>query len=545
MAEEGSGLLSPARNESIFRTDILHDYLPDNMGRAERPCLILLGGQPGAGKTAVLAASQNELARSGPTIRIVGDDLRSYHPEFLAFQRQDPETASRYTQMDAGLWTEKLLAAATERQVNVVLETTMRTPENVAYAVEVRAVAVNPRLSWQGAHHRFEEMLHAGLAARIPPQQVHDAAVDGLRLSLEKLESEGLADQVQLRTRGGAVLYENEFRTALGRDHPRRAALQEQQSRPLTLVELQRFAEDWRHVLSRMADRRAPAEEVASVEARAAGDVAILLAQRRAADGVQGQRRVLTAGRELVEEQKTVSELKDDEAQRHRRMRGISDHDHKFIPELNSLAGSRHTHGSDKALVPARHLSDLSEGEMDKRLQQSARLVDKREEIENLARIVFGNSQAGLTDKVRDTASGSGAADDVHMGRLGDLAGEGGTWLRRSSPERKAAEIHAPMLAAALADFGLAVVYERHRVVTEHREDQARQRVGVPQPSAALSAALAATGDERRNRLEGNQRLKRELEQLSLAMTKRFSAVIRRISGEANSTLPRVLRSRG
>lgn len=209
MAEEASGLLSPERNESIFRTDILRDYLPDDIGRVERPCLILLGGQPGAGKTAVLTASQAELARSGPTIRIVGDDLRSYHPQFLAFQQQDPETASRHTQMDAGRWTEKLLAAATVRQVNVVFETTMRTPENVArvvatardagYAVEVRAVAVNPRLSWQGAHHRFEEMLHAGLAARIPPQHIHDAAVGGLRISLEKLESENLGRRLITR----------------------------------------------------------------------------------------------------------------------------------------------------------------------------------------------------------------------------------------------------------------------------------------------------------------------------------------------------------
>jgi hypothetical protein len=90
MAEEASGLLSPARNESIFRADILRDYLPDTMGRAERPRLVLLGGQSGAGKTAVLAASQNELARSGPTIRIIGGDLRSYHPEFLALPAAGP-----------------------------------------------------------------------------------------------------------------------------------------------------------------------------------------------------------------------------------------------------------------------------------------------------------------------------------------------------------------------------------------------------------------------------------------------------------------------
>ncbi|MGQ3254252.1 zeta toxin family protein, partial [Agrobacterium sp.] len=119
MAEETvSGLLSPEKNESIFRNDIVQDYLPDAMRPAQRPRLILLGGQPGAGKTAVLIASHAELEQSGSTIRIIGDDLRSYHPQFPVFQRQDPETASQFTQGDAGRWTEKLLAAAVARQVN-------------------------------------------------------------------------------------------------------------------------------------------------------------------------------------------------------------------------------------------------------------------------------------------------------------------------------------------------------------------------------------------------------------------------------------------
>ena len=246
MAEDqASGPLSPERNESIFRNDILPDYLPETMRQADRPRMILLGGQPGAGKTAVLIASHAKLDQTGPTIRIVGDDLRSYHPQFRAFQQRDPETASQFTQLDAGRWTEKLLAAAVDRKANIVFETTMRTPENVArvigmaraggYDIEARAVAVNPRLSWQGNHFRFEEMLHAGDAARIPPQHIHDAAVTGLRISLEKVEKENLADRVQLRTRGGAVLYDNE-RGPNGWSRPPQvgAALEREQMRPMT-----------------------------------------------------------------------------------------------------------------------------------------------------------------------------------------------------------------------------------------------------------------------------------------------------------------------
>ena len=303
MAEDqASGPLSPERNESIFRNDILPDYLPETMRQAGRPRMILLGGQPGAGKTAVLIASHVELDEAGTTIRIVGDDLRSYHPQFRAFQQQDPETASQFTQLDAGRWTEQLLAAAVDRKVNIVFETTMRTPENVArvigmaraggYDIEARAVAVNPRLSWQGNHYRFEEMLHAGDAARFPPQHVHDAAVTGLRVSLEKLESENLADRVQLRTRGGTVLYDNE-RGPDGWSRPPqvRAALEREQMGPMTRGELQRFADDWSHILGRMEDRRAPEDRIAAVRARAVEDVNHLRAQKREADGDDGSRR--------------------------------------------------------------------------------------------------------------------------------------------------------------------------------------------------------------------------------------------------------------
>ena len=51
-----AGQLSPERNEEIFRRDIVRDYLPDKLASVARPRLILLGGQPGSGKTAVLTA---------------------------------------------------------------------------------------------------------------------------------------------------------------------------------------------------------------------------------------------------------------------------------------------------------------------------------------------------------------------------------------------------------------------------------------------------------------------------------------------------------
>jgi hypothetical protein len=757
-----SAPLSPETNESIFRNDILPDYLPETMRRVDRPRLILLGGQPGAGKTAVLIASHTELEQSSSTIRIVGDDLRSYHPRFLAFQRQDPETASQFTQGDAGRWTEKLLAASAVRHVNIVFETTMRTPENVArvigiardagYEVEARAVAVNPRSSWQGNHYRFEELLHLGAAARIPPQHIHDAAVDGLRVSLEKLESEHLVDRVQLLTRGGSVLYENEMRDCAWLRRPRaRQALEEEQTRPMTRPELQRFADDWDYVLSRMEERGGSDARIAAVRTRAVEDVNFLLAQRRDFDGEKspgqgrtifqnhadalglfgelydnavrdaerrpignieahaigrllqtytalklieaarnlgllpehgkivttqgivhdkrgwqefpaahrlpadlsvempdGSRRRLTehldgalnrvavdrevfgrtdrlsrianvadswfeaagmrktlaraahavdsgersadaAMAEIVEPGysaaiararsrldrnmavveraaiataivdasgepfRTVREdlllrtanLENrarakammvtvlDETARQRQLdpaqRRAADAFIRGISETERKLDGRRALDRDvvrtDALAPARHLPDLTEPEIDDRLRDSSRLADKRAEIENLSRLVFGNGRAAsaAAQGIIDTRSGYAAADNVREGKLADLAGERETWLRAPSSERQTAEANAPRLAAALADYGLAVDFERHQIVTRHCEEQARQRVEIPPPSSVLAATLALGKDEKRRRFEGNADLRRELDRLSSAIDKRLT----------------------
>ncbi|ODR88796.1 zeta toxin family protein [Sinorhizobium alkalisoli] len=763
MAEDVVGLLSPDRNEKIFQKDILRDYLPEGMGRSEQPRLILIGGQPGAGKTTVLTASHHELAQSGPTIRIVGDDLRSYHPQFLAFQRQDPETASQFTQGDAGRWTEKLLSVAAERQVNIVFETTMRTPENVArvievarhagYAVEVRAVAVNPRVSWQANHYRFEEMLHAGLAARIPPQHVHDAAIDGLRVSLGKIESEHLVDRVQLRTRGGSVIYDNERPDDQWTHRPSgRLALEREQSRPMTPGELQRFADDWHHVLARMEARSVSKDRIAAVEIRAQEDVAHLLAQRREAEGTQSKRRGRTILQEPADghrlfvelyhsairdaerrpignvEAHAVGRLKQsymalklvevardlgllpggskivatrafaqdkrgslefpavhrlpadlavemldgirrrltdmfglelnrvaidrevfsptdrmsrlanvadswaeaagmrkalagaanavvrgvsaDEAlsriiepgyavaiaQTRRRLernlmlteraaiatsivdvngeplRAMRDVLRLRSAELDNRARAKammeavlsetarhdslepakrraadvfvqgitgnermlrieterhveHAVVSTRPLVPARELPDLSESEIGARLRQSTRLADKRTEIEHLSRLVFGNSQAASLEAIADARTGMDAGDDVRAGRRGEMAGEGRTWWRGPSPERQTAEAHVQKLAGALADYGLAIDFERHQVVTQHREEQTRQRVEIPSPSSKLAGVLSSEGGERFRSFQSDEGLRREFERLSLAVTKRLSPV--------------------
>jgi len=522
VGEAANGRLSEAENEHIFRTEILPDYLPEHAHRADHPTLVVLGGQPGSGKTALLIASQTELEQTGAAIRIVGDDLRSYHPGFVAHQSVDPVTASRFTQGDAGIWSEKLLAAATQRGVHVVFETTMRTPDNVerimttgrsaGYHVEARALAVSPRVSWQGCHYRFEELHHAGAAARIPPRAVHDAAVTGLVESLERIERRRLADRVLIQTADGETVYasiivQGGWRAATAAPQ----VLEETRNRPLSREEVDRFAHIWTRVIERMEDRRAPSAMIDEVKNQSRDDLAWFQFERpRSEDNDAIKNAHAMKQRIGVEPVPTMAE----EPGRFSADRGIRNREK---PDRQVLPG--------EVLIPGRELPDLSEAEIDVKLRQSSRLAEKRSEIDRLSQLVYGNTAAvsATVERIDGPMAGSVAGEDIRSGKVGPLAGKGRAFLRAESPERQTAKAHLPQLAAALEDYGRTVDFERHQVETRHREEQHRQRQEIRAPSEGLTAILQAPAHEQASRLHATSRLRRELDGIATSINRRLA----------------------
>lgn len=528
MADETNpGQLSEALNERIFRTEILPDYLPGDIGNAERPTLIVLGSHPGSGKTAVLTAVHTELEQSGPVIRIVGDDLQSYHPDYIADQTTDPVGASRLTQTDARIWSEKLLAAATERGVHVVLETTMHAPGNVEkimttgrdanYRIEAHVLAVNPKVSWQGGHYRVEVMNNAGVVVVLPSRSDHDNAVSGLAESLERIERGRLADRVVVRTIDGEKIYDNalehgQWRSAIAASQ----VLEEKRNRPLSRNEIDRFAEVWGKVLSRMLARSAPAERIDDVRNQSRDDLAWFAAERRRADADndgQGKREIAH---------------KPDRG--HAPVIGVPAADTSEYAQSTAI---REKSGENReqyvrpgeVLIPSREMPDLSEAEIDSKLWESSRLTEKRAEIERLSRLIYGNTAAVSTtvEGIDGGELGSVAAQDVRAGKLGPMAGEGRGFLRAESPERQTAKAHLPQLAAALEDYGRTVDFERHQIESRHREEQHRQRQEIRAPSEALAAVLHAPAHEQASRLSAAPALRRELDGITTSINRRLS----------------------
>ena len=214
--------LSDTENEEIFQNDVKPYLLATaslGLSRSEEPTMVIVGGQPGAGKSRSIDSVRLDLERSGGVMEIAADDLRKFHPKNDELMQKDDRTAAHFTHADASAWAEKAERFAREQKFNVLIEGTLKTPENAAaklaeyrdagYFVEARVIAVHERISWQGVVGRYEQQKEDAGIGRMTPKSVHDAAVTGVLASVEKIETEKLADRVRIDRRGAEQIYSN------------------------------------------------------------------------------------------------------------------------------------------------------------------------------------------------------------------------------------------------------------------------------------------------------------------------------------------------
>jgi hypothetical protein len=212
--------LSEAENQRIFEQDVIPYLLATAYGKVEtraEPVMVMVGGQPGAGKSRSMDSVKDDLEHDGGVVEISVDDLRKFHPLNDALMRRDNRSAANFTHADARLWAEKAERFARERRFNLVLEGTMKTPEHTAsrlsdyrrdgYFVEVRLIATPERSSWQGVLERYEKQRADNGAGRMTPKDIHDAAIAGVLGTVERIERDGLANRVWVDRRGAEQLY--------------------------------------------------------------------------------------------------------------------------------------------------------------------------------------------------------------------------------------------------------------------------------------------------------------------------------------------------
>jgi hypothetical protein len=289
MSSPDRWLLPSAVARRIFTFEIMSGLALLRFSSAGRPpTAAITGGQPGAGKTRLMTRLRYRVAEelgSAPNnheaLLISGDDLREYHPKYRRLLREDPHNAAFYTDRDAGRWTEMLIDEASNRQLDLVIESTMRVPDTFRttssllrskdYAVEAHIVAVRPSLSWLGVHLRYETAIRLAGHGRFTIRASHDAAMAGLPTTLAAILDERLATSISIWERGGVnPTFTTEFQDGNWSISERPDDwLQAFWARPPTPEDFQDIERGWALVLDIMRARGAPTGDLSKAQAEA------------------------------------------------------------------------------------------------------------------------------------------------------------------------------------------------------------------------------------------------------------------------------------
>jgi hypothetical protein len=198
--------LGPAESERIFKEEILPQLLRKNptLIPSDIPTMLVVGGQPGAGKSNAINGIKAEFAERGGLLVVDLDALRENHPAYRSLMRADDKAAAQYTYDDARIWAQKLEEYAKANRHNVLVESLMTSPDGVGgwlqdyretgYRTEAHVVAVNESSSVQGIVQRYEEQKAESLdnVGRTVPRQVHDLAYDCVRDTFDRIETDKL-----------------------------------------------------------------------------------------------------------------------------------------------------------------------------------------------------------------------------------------------------------------------------------------------------------------------------------------------------------------
>lgn len=218
--------------------------------RAERPVTMLLGGQPGAGKSR--AAELATAAAGGSIVAIVGDEYRRFHPAYAETLKSDPLRMPDVTAQAAGRWIQMCVDHARAQGYSMLIEGTWRNaqvPLEAARAarkdgrrIDAVVVAVQPEVSRLGTMERYYRDVLAGTDARWTPPAAHDAAVASLPGTVESVAMSVDVDSIRVVTRDASTLFHSDRPPSPERVEGAVSALHQGMTRALSPDEFDRYS---------------------------------------------------------------------------------------------------------------------------------------------------------------------------------------------------------------------------------------------------------------------------------------------------------------
>ncbi|MEU5030034.1 zeta toxin family protein [Streptomyces milbemycinicus] len=231
----------------------------------DNPVLILLGGQPAAGKSQAMAAAQQRHAER-QLVPLTGDELRPFHPRYQELLDTQPQLFPSATGQASGAWVRMSIEHALANGYSLMLEGIFRDPAmtvgtaerfaRAGFTVEVVGLAVRPERSRLDSLHRYLAP-GTGLPGRWTPPHVHDLAIRVMPETIAAAEASPAVERITITDRSAADLYINQ-RTAEGvwaKEPTAAQALNNVRDRPLPTDEAASWLSRYRDIIITFAAR--------------------------------------------------------------------------------------------------------------------------------------------------------------------------------------------------------------------------------------------------------------------------------------------------
>lgn len=264
--------LSPEEHELYYR-EIEQKYLPKSEPQ-ENPRAIITGAQPGSGKSGLTDRAKDELRGQGGFALIDADKLRGYSPHLKQALQENDREAANLTHADAGKWASRFALVAAQHRRNLIIDQTSKDPaalsetasrlRSAGYGIELRVLAVNPLVSQQRIHMRYETQKANIGHGRFSTQENHDAAYAGLIKSVQAMEQGRGVDAISVYDKNHNKIFPPQEREGQGNAlDGATEALRKERERPLSRQEWQELSDGYDKLSSMLEapERAATADE--------------------------------------------------------------------------------------------------------------------------------------------------------------------------------------------------------------------------------------------------------------------------------------------
>jgi hypothetical protein len=216
--QEDPNAVSARDLERIWREKVRPRVFGGHQPDLDRPVLLALGGQTGAGKTAGMHHVL-DLHAGRDVVPIIGDDLRIDHPRYSEIMATDDLSMPEATGPASAAWIRMALDHARAQRYSCLVEGTFRSPQTTlgtvrefaaaGYHVHIVALAVPGPVSWLSCLARYHGARAAGSPGRWITPASHQAGFVGTPTTVDAAEHDSAVHRLSIIDRAGALLYDN------------------------------------------------------------------------------------------------------------------------------------------------------------------------------------------------------------------------------------------------------------------------------------------------------------------------------------------------